>query len=300
VKIKVLSHRISLVLLSIFLTAPAHFAQASLKDTIIISDVDDTIQHTQVRPADDSYLAKTKHIFKLARNVLKNHDAFIGMSQLYMMLAEQGAEFHYVSGAPKSILRLPEKFLQTAGFPVGELSVRPDARAQTTAQFKLERIAEILDANPGKNFILIGDNGERDVTVYDKLQAMWRFKGRIQQVYIHDLYPKPIGEKVTFRQIPFLTAADLALQFQEDKMITTEQVREVVDLVKQALDSEYDSIRQRAYPKYATLDKRNLQAIAYEVGELKDPSVRATMVTILKRLSERLVGSSANKCGILF
>jgi phosphatidate phosphatase APP1 len=215
VKNRPLLNRISQVLLSIFLTAPANFALASLNNTIVISDVDDTIQHTQVRPTDDTYLAKATHVFKLARNVLKNHDAFIGMPQLYMMLAEQGAQFHYVSGATKTILRLPEKFLQTAGFPVGELSVREDTK-DATALFKFDRISAILDANPNKKVILIGDNGEKDVTVFNRLQSVWRFRGRIERVYIHDLYPEPIGERVSHRQIPYLTAADLAMQFQED------------------------------------------------------------------------------------
>ncbi len=282
------------------MTAAAHFAHgSSLKNTIIISDIDDTIQHTQVRPESDSYLAKTKHIFKLARNVLKNHDAFIGMSQLYMMLAARGAEFHYVSGAPKSITRLPEKFLQTAGFPVGELSVRLSTEV-TTAAFKFDRIAEIIEANPGKKIILIGDNGEKDVTVYKRISTLWRLKGRVERVYIHDLYPESVGEKLYYNQIPYLTAADLALQFHEDKLITTEQTREIAELVKQGMNSKYGNIRERAFPTYATLDPKNLRMIGEEVEMLKDPVVKSTMSDILMGLSQRLRARAANKCSTLF
>jgi hypothetical protein len=70
--------------------------------------------------------------------------------------------------------------------------------------------------------------------------------------------------------------------------------------VKQALESDYDSIRQRAFPKYATLGQGNMDNIAYEVNALKDPATRGLMKTIMNRLSERVRGYSANKCSILF
>lgn len=260
-------------------------ARADLRNTIIISDIDDTIQHTQVRPANDSRRAKLAHVFYLAKNVLKNHDAFVGMSQLYMMLAAQGAEFHYVSGAPKSIRRLPEKFLATNGFPIGELSVRESTK-DPTATFKFNRITEIMDANPGKNFILIGDNGEKDVTVYKRASNAWRHRGRVKRMYIHDLYPTPIGENLQGGQKPFLTAADLALRFHADGMLTQHQVYEIARLVSQGLHSPYSGIRQRAFPEFATV-KGSFNQIDDLATSVKDRSLRAVMMGITEKIFER-------------
>lgn len=265
-------------------------ALGQLENTLVISDVDHTIQHTQVRPTNASIIQRLAHSFWLFPNTLKNHDAFVGMSQLYMMLAVRGAQFHYVSGAIELIQRLPNKFLQTTGFPVGQLWLRPGLNVPTE-DFKFQKIKEILDANPDSKVILVGDNGEKDVSAYRRLQNDPRYGARIIFAFIHDLYPQPIGEKLAPGQQPYLTSADLALQLHNQGLLGTDEVREITALVEQGLLSDYKSIRHRAFPNFANLREEHLNFLKGLGQRVEDKTTKRSLEVIIDNLSKRLCSS---------
>ena len=80
----------------------------------IISDVDDTIKHSQIGD----------HKAMLANTFLREFKPVPGMPELYGELAEAGASFHYVSGSPWQLYLPLSEFLETQGFPPGSFDLK--------------------------------------------------------------------------------------------------------------------------------------------------------------------------------
>jgi len=133
----------------------------------VISDIDDTIKHTQVGD----------HRALLANTFLREFQSVPGMSELYRAWAQQGIVFHYVSGSPWQIYLPLAEFLSAQQFPVGSVELKyfrlkdPSALSLVKSQedTKMRAIEPILQAFPRRQFMLIGDSGEQDPEIYTQL-----------------------------------------------------------------------------------------------------------------------------------
>jgi phosphatidate phosphatase APP1 len=133
----------------------------------VISDIDDTIKHSQV--TDKSEL--------LRNTFLRDFHAVEGMPQLYAGLARSGVAFHYVSGSPWQLYGPLDAFVSDAGLPDGTFHLKQfrlkDASAiemfSSQQESKLAAIKPLLAAFPERDFILIGDSGEQDPEIYGRL-----------------------------------------------------------------------------------------------------------------------------------
>jgi hypothetical protein len=133
----------------------------------VISDIDDTTKITNVRS-----------LRELLRNTFcRPFTAVPGMAQFYQQLGRiHQAHFHYISASPIQLLEPLQAFMREAGFPNGTFHLRPfrlrDRRfrewPQTGALFKARAIRSLLERFPGRQFILIGDSGERDPEIYGR------------------------------------------------------------------------------------------------------------------------------------
>ncbi|HJU53160.1 MAG TPA: App1 family protein, partial [Pyrinomonadaceae bacterium] len=142
--------------------------------TCVVSDIDDTIKVTEVPAGKKPVLIKT---------FLKPYVAVEEMPGRYSKLQEGGGDvsFHYVSGSPWQLYRLLSDFLiKESGFPEGTFhlkSMRKNlfdrgawqdirnfvlAGDTATLEQKIEQITELMINLPGRQFILIGDSGEKD------------------------------------------------------------------------------------------------------------------------------------------
>jgi len=135
----------------------------------VISDIDDTIKVTDVRDRDEL----------LANTFLREYRAVRGMSEVYAALAAQGAAFHYVSGSPQPLHEPLRTFLfERAGFPAGSLHLQGARLAdgeildllEPSVEHKLASIRALLAAFPGRRFLLIGDSGEADASIYTTIE----------------------------------------------------------------------------------------------------------------------------------
>lgn len=130
----------------------------------IISDIDDTIKISQV--VDQEELIKNT-FFRPFR-------AVPGLAKVYREAAEKGAAFHYVSGSPWQLYEPLAKFLLKADFPRGSFSLRTFRLKDKTAgalfespdKHKLVAIRQLMKDFPQRQFLLIGDSGERDPEIY--------------------------------------------------------------------------------------------------------------------------------------
>ena len=268
---------------------PGFAAAANPIKTILISDIDDTIKDTQVRPADTSMAAKTSQSWHLMNSFFNANDSFIGISSAYMALAANGLEVHYVSGSLEIFGTLAERFLQSSGFPEGHLWLRPDLET-SIEDFKIAQIQKIMLSQPQAEFIMIGDNGQRDVTVYRKLKADPRFKNRIREVYIHHLYSKSIGETLAPEQKTFISAADLSLQLFQSGRLTEGQTFQILKIVDQGIGSQFQGIQQRTFPAYETIDMKDLAWLHNYEEQIQSPTLRSLFHKILSQLWKKGLG----------
>jgi len=142
--------------------------QAVGRDGIsVISDIDDTIKHSQV----------TDRTALLSNTFLRAFEPAAGMAELYRDWARKGAVFHYVSGSPWQLYPPLAEFIRVEGFPGGSFDLKnfrlkdPSSLGLLCSQesHKLEAIEPIMAAFPRRRFILVGDSGEQDPEIYAEI-----------------------------------------------------------------------------------------------------------------------------------
>ncbi|MBU0552477.1 DUF2183 domain-containing protein [Myxococcota bacterium] len=133
----------------------------------LISDIDDTIVHTEVR---------SKR--RMLKNTLLKNAAQLrpvaGAAAAYQRARAAGAvAVFYVSGSPQNLMERLMAFMSLRGFPAGPIMLKNIGRDPTfdQARYKLSHLREILRQHPGLKFTLIGDSGERDPEIYAQLKA---------------------------------------------------------------------------------------------------------------------------------
>ncbi|MCE5230248.1 DUF2183 domain-containing protein [bacterium] len=131
----------------------------------VISDIDDTIKHTEV--------LNRKRM--LANTFWLPAQPVAGMADLYRSLGKSGAAFHYISGSPWQLYEPLGEFIATHGFPAGSMRFRDfrvtdhnliELLAGDVSSYKTKQIEEVLKRFPRRTFILVGDSGEKDPEIY--------------------------------------------------------------------------------------------------------------------------------------
>ncbi len=150
----------------------------------IISDVDDTLKHSNVPNRRDLFHNTFSRVFS----------PILGMPELYQSCATLGAAFHYVSGSPWQLYEPLFQFWIDHGYPLGSFHLkrfrlRETARKIRTASpqkiHKRAAIEPIIAAYPQRKFLLIGDAGEQDPDIYASL--MRDFPKQIAHIYIRTI-----------------------------------------------------------------------------------------------------------------
>jgi phosphatidate phosphatase APP1 len=165
----------------------------------VISDIDDTIKHTQV----------SCRRAMLANTFLREFSAIEGMADLYAGWRQQGAAFHYVSSSPWQLFEPLQDHCQCAGFPAGSMHLRSfrlrDHMLRRLLMLrrsgKAVTIRRILEHFPKRDFVLVGDSGEKDPEIYSRLARQFP---QVRSVLIRDLPERPMTtarRQRTFRQL---------------------------------------------------------------------------------------------------
>ncbi|MCC9609614.1 DUF2183 domain-containing protein [Blastopirellula sp. JC732] len=152
----------------------------------IISDIDDTVKHTDV--------ATRKSM--LANTFLREFSTVPGITDLFKTWEEQGAAFHYVTSSPWQLfLPLSELFL-SEGLPGGTFHMK-SIRFRDPSVLRLfiarrwgkrKAIKHILQTFPCRKFVLVGDSGEKDPETYGVIAR--KFPQQVDRIYIRDLSGK--------------------------------------------------------------------------------------------------------------
>lgn len=154
----------------------------------IISDIDDTVVETGAT-----------NFLKNWRRVLVDRPqdrlAVPGASTLYKMIAEDHAAparpFFYVSSSPWNLYGFITEFMELNAIPHGPMFLKDYGIDENQLigrghdEHKLEAIETVLGFYPGLRFLLVGDNGQRDVEIYSKVVE--DFGARVAGVFIRDV-----------------------------------------------------------------------------------------------------------------
>lgn len=149
----------------------------------VISDVDDTIKSSNV--------VERREL--LANTFLRPFQAVDGMSDAYRAWSQAGAEFHYVSASPWQLFEPLDELLRSHEFPEGTLHLRRfRLKDRSSLQMlgpsdvvKHRVIERIIAAFPQRNFICVGDSGERDPEMYGELAR--NYPDRVRKIFIRNV-----------------------------------------------------------------------------------------------------------------
>lgn len=153
----------------------------------VISDIDDTMMHTGAYSLARNLWttftgsAQTRRIFPDAI-VLMDHLSDHGRNPVY-----------YVSSSPWNLHAFLEQVFDRAGLVAGPIFLRDLGIGEDKfitrghGTHKSGAIDTILTANPGLDFVLIGDTGQHDAEIY--LDAAHRHAGRIRAVILREPGP---------------------------------------------------------------------------------------------------------------
>ena len=154
----------------------------------VISDIDDTVVETGATD-----------FVKNWRRVLVDRPAdrlaVPGASTLYKIIAKDHAAparpFFYVSSSPWNLYGFIAEFMEMNAIPHGPMFLkdygidREQFIRKGHEEHKLQAIERVLAFYPKLRFLLIGDNGQRDVTVYARVVK--DFRERVAAVFIRDV-----------------------------------------------------------------------------------------------------------------
>jgi len=178
----------------------------------VISDIDDTIMHTGVT----SFLK-----WRLLKNSLLTNAydriPLKGAAELYQKfhLGKSGKNknpMFYLSNSPWNLYQYLKLFLDFNKFPKGPMLLRNfrgpfDQSLKPEKPHKQKEIINILNTYPELNFILIGDSGEHDATIYTEIAE--KYADRILAIYLRSVTHKKSMRRVQgvidgFKSVPVL------------------------------------------------------------------------------------------------
>lgn len=168
--------------------------------TIVISDLDDTLIHSFIRN-------KLAQIRTLLFTAVEKRKAVKDMAHLIKRFALAGADAFYLSNSEQNLYPMLFRFLTINNFPPGPLFLRQyiHFRDMVTRRLlgrkhshKMNMLGKLMELFPNKKFILIGDNTQKDLSIYLKLTDM--FPDRIRYIII-----RKVKERET--DLPVLQAA---------------------------------------------------------------------------------------------
>ena len=150
----------------------------------VISDIDDTLLVTQA-----TSLLKMMRLTLLESS--ESRVAFPGVAAFYEALHDGTNPFFYVSSSPWNLHEFLQDFMRLKGIVSGPLLLRDFGLDENKLvagphlEHKLAQIRRVMDRFPTLPFVLVGDSGQRDPEVYDRIVEA--YPGRVLAVYIRDV-----------------------------------------------------------------------------------------------------------------
>ena len=156
----------------------------------VISDIDDTVM-----------ISRINHFFEKLKLMLlqdaSDRTPFPGISAFLhaLKLGSNGTGSNpvfYVSGSEWNLYDLLVNFMEYHDIPSGPLLLKDKGSGfdkgnleTTNKKYKQQKIKHILGTYPELKFICIGDSGQEDAEIYQKIRE--QYPGRLLAIYIRDV-----------------------------------------------------------------------------------------------------------------
>lgn len=154
---------------------------------IIISDIDDTIIHTNV-------LSKITMVYNSIMVGFENRQ-MISNANKFLQLLSENSEYpiFYVSNSPYNLYEYLKRFLNYNKFQKGPIFLRDFGRQnsilpENSLSHKHYVIEKLLQRFPNSQFVLLGDGAEHDPYVYSEMKQ--KFTDRISHIFLRKIYIK--------------------------------------------------------------------------------------------------------------
>lgn len=147
----------------------------------VISDVDDSIMVSYTK-------TNFKRFFTTLFKVAEKRDVVSYSQELFEFLKTKNARFFYVSKSENNLFSLIATFISHNKLPIGPLLLTPYLSAsqllfnKKERDFKLNRIKYIVENSNNENFILLGDDTQKDMEIYATIAR--NYPSQIVTVYI--------------------------------------------------------------------------------------------------------------------
>jgi phosphatidate phosphatase APP1 len=157
----------------------------------IISDLDDTLLISQVTDKSD-LLGNTFLKNPLQRTAVAGAAQFLARSLAGNPRPDTAAMI-YLSASPRQLNTPIETFLAHNGFPRGVLITKKVTNDTTSdpitdqVAYKTAKLENIFARLPHVNFVLLGDDGEKDPEIFHAIRT--RYPERVRKVYIRRVNP---------------------------------------------------------------------------------------------------------------
>ena len=186
------------------------------QDTIIVSDIDDTLVHSFIH---DKLLKFRTLMF----TTVEKRKAVVDMQALMKGFTDKGAVPVYLSNSEQNLYPLIYRFLKINGFPPGPLFLKQmrklwhvvmNVKMPPKDMHKITTLEEILTLFPNKKFVLMGDNTQRDLSIY--LSAAEKFHHCIRYIIIRKVITKKSEETLIQRSIEQLKAKGVGFYYADE------------------------------------------------------------------------------------
>lgn len=201
---------------SVFVIVLSFFCHTLLvANTLIISDIDDTIKMSHVKAL------MSDAVFKAGEDIV----AFRGMSEMLHLLDDAIADSHfvYLSNGNKTLMEKSHtQFIKRWQFPDGKILLKDGDDAH-----KENNIQRLIEAYQPDTVIFFGDNGERDIAVYAEAYQNWS-QSVTFYTYIRIVYSNVEEEDILAlenKQTGFVSPFEVLLDL-SDKGVVTRDVAE--------------------------------------------------------------------------
>jgi phosphatidate phosphatase APP1 len=174
---------------------PATVAVHGVKQTIEVFDTPSKASFGVISDIDDTMMRTGAHSIwlNLWTSITGNptsREVFPDAIRLMSAYAAQGAQFFYVSSSPWNLHGYLREVFRRSGLPKGPMFLRDLGLSDT--QFvtgthddhKGRAIETILTANPDLCFVLIGDTGQHDAEIYERIAA--NYPKRIARIILRE------------------------------------------------------------------------------------------------------------------
>lgn len=183
--------------------------------TIVVTDIDDTVLHSYVTN-------RMRQLRTLMFTPMERRKAVVHMKEFIQDYAAKGATTIYLSNSEQNLHPLIYSFLMHHSFPPGPLFLRQLRRLRDVFRYrrlpgmevhKTKMLDELLPMFPDKEFVLLGDNTQHDLTIY--LAAAEKHPRAIRYILIRKVIERPADNEILNTATPWLQSQGITIHYGE-------------------------------------------------------------------------------------